>query len=101
MPSPDRTAVAIVGGGIAGLSAAYALWNRGVDFRVLEAGSRFGGVIRSETLDGFLLEAGPDSLLAQKPEALTLCREPGLADRRGPTNPKQRAVYVLHRRRPH
>jgi len=101
MPSLDRTDVAIVGGGIAGLSAAYALWNRGVDFRVLEAGSRFGGVIRSETLDGFLLEAGPDSLLAQKPEALTLCRELGLADRLIPTNPEKRAVYVLLRGRLH
>lgn len=101
MPSLERAEVAIVGGGIAGLSAAYALWNRGVDFRVLEAGSRFGGVIRTESLDGFLLEAGPDSLLAQKPEALTLCRELGLADRLIPTNPKQRAVYVLHRGRLH
>ena len=44
-------------------------------------------------------EAGPDNLLAQKPEALTLCRELGLADQLIPTNPKQRAVYVLHRRR--
>ncbi len=101
MPTHDRADIAIVGGGIAGLSAAYALWNRGVDFRLLEAGSRFGGVIRSETLDGFLLEAGPDSLLAQKPEALTLCRELGLADRVIPTNPEQRAVYVLLRGRLH
>lgn len=101
MPSLERTEVAIVGGGIAGLSAAYALWNRGVDFRLLEAGSRFGGVIRSEASNGFLLEGGPDSLLAQKPEALTLCRELGLADRLIPTNPEQRAVYVLLRGRLH
>ena len=94
---PETTEVAIVGGGIAGLAAAFELRDRGVDFRLLEAGSRFGGVIRSEALDGFLLEAGPDSLLAQKPEALNLCRELGLGDRLIPTNREQRAVYVLHR----
>ena len=96
-----RSDVAIVGGGIAGLSAAYALAKNGVSFLLLEAAQRFGGVIRSETVNGFLLEAGPDSILAQKPEGIALCRELGLGERLVPTNPVERAVYVLHRGRLH
>jgi oxygen-dependent protoporphyrinogen oxidase len=58
-------------------------------------------VIRTERTAGFLGEAGPDAILAQKPEGLALCRELGLGDRLVPTNPDTRAVFVLHRRRLH
>jgi len=94
-----RTDVAIVGGGISGLAAAWALQKRGVRYAVLEAGDRFGGVVRTDTEQGFVLEGGPDAMLAQKPEGLALCRELGLGDRIVPTNTQQRKVYVLHRRR--
>src|SRR5687767_10186542 len=93
--------VAIVGGGIAGLSAAYELFQRRVPFVLLEAGERWGGVIRSDRMDGFLLEAGPDTLLAQKPAALGLARELGLSDRLMPVNMQQRTLYVLHHGRLH
>src|SRR5512136_2720802 len=93
--------VIVVGGGIAGLSSAYALWKKRTPFTLLEASERLGGVIRSEGLDGFLLEAGPDAILAQKPEGLALCRELGLAPRLVPTNPEQRKVYVARRGRLH
>ena len=96
MSGPFPT-VAIVGGGIAGLSAAYELSRRGVPFVLLEAGDRGGGVIRTERVDGFLLEGGPDTLLAQKPAALGLARELGLGERLTPVNMQQRTLYVLHR----
>lgn len=96
-----KTTVVIIGGGISGLAAALALQKRNVPFLVLEAGARFGGVIRTETASGFLLEAGPDSMLAQKPEGVALCRELGLGERLVPTNPDQRAVFVLHRGKLH
>jgi len=92
-------AVAIVGGGIAGLSAAHALRKAGVAFRLLEQSARFGGVIRSDHVSGFLLEGGPDSLLALKPEGIGLVRELGLGDRLVPTNPDVRSVFVLYRGR--
>ncbi len=93
--------IAIIGGGITGLSAAFTLQKLGVPFRLIEAERFLGGVIRTETRDGFLIEGGPDSMLAQKPEGLALARELGLGDRLLPTNREQRAVYVLHRGRLH
>jgi len=53
-----KTTVAIMGGGISGLSAAYALHKRQVPYLLLEAGPSLGGVIRTKTRDGFLLEGG-------------------------------------------
>jgi oxygen-dependent protoporphyrinogen oxidase len=93
--------VVVIGGGIAGLSAALALQQDGRDFALLEAGPRLGGVIRTEAADGFVIEAGPDAILAQKPEGLALCRALGLAGRLVPTNPQLRTVFVLHRGRLH
>ncbi|HEY7190760.1 MAG TPA: protoporphyrinogen oxidase [Vicinamibacterales bacterium] len=86
--------VAIVGGGIAGLAAAYELQLRGVSTRVFEASSRPGGVIASERVDGWVIDAGPDSMLVQKPAAVALCRELGIADRLIHTLPP-RTAYVL------
>jgi len=70
--------VAIVGGGIAGLTAAYALTRGGRSVAVFEASPRAGGLIRTERANGFTIEAGPDSLLASKPAGLELVRELGL-----------------------
>jgi oxygen-dependent protoporphyrinogen oxidase len=95
-----ETGVAIVGGGIAGLAAAWTLSQRGVPFRLLEGTDRWGGVIRTEVVSGFLLEAGPDAFIAQKPQAAALCRELGLGDRLLPSNTEQRTVFLLRRGRP-
>ncbi len=81
----------VVGGGIAGLSAAYELHARGLSFVLLERTGRPGGVIISEDVDGYTIDGGPDSLLVQKPEAIALCREIGLGDRLVPTNPPRLA----------
>ena len=73
--------VAVIGGGISGLAAAFELHQRGLSVRLLEAAPRLGGVIRTERVDGWTIDAGPDALLVQKPAAVALCRELGLADR--------------------
>jgi oxygen-dependent protoporphyrinogen oxidase len=96
----ERTDVAIVGGGISGLAAALGLARAGVPFTLLEASPRWGGRILSERSDGFLIEGGPDSLLAQKPAALALCRELGLGDRLLPAC-DPRTVFVVKRGRLH
>jgi oxygen-dependent protoporphyrinogen oxidase len=92
--------VAIVGGGIAGLAAAYELGQRGVSVRVLEATSRAGGVMTTERVDGWVIDGGPDSMLVQKPAAVALCRELGLGDRLIPTL-TPRTAYVLRDGRLH
>jgi len=87
------TDCAVIGGGIAGLAAAYELTRRGINPVVLESSPRTGGVILSEQIDGFTIDAGPDALLIQKPAAIALCREIGLGDRLVPTNPP-RLAYI-------
>jgi oxygen-dependent protoporphyrinogen oxidase len=86
--------VVIVGGGIAGLATAYELTRRQVPFVLLEGGSRAGGVILSEDVDGFTIDAGPDALLVQKPDGIKLCEDLGLRDRLVPTKPP-RLAYIL------
>jgi oxygen-dependent protoporphyrinogen oxidase len=86
--------VVIVGAGIAGLAAAFDVQARGLTVRVLEASARPGGVINTERFDGWVIDGGPDSILVQKPAAIALCRELGLAPRLIPTL-TPRTAYVL------
>jgi oxygen-dependent protoporphyrinogen oxidase len=90
--------VIIIGGGITGLAAAYELFSRGIPFELLEASPRIGGLIRTEQVDGFTIEAGPDSMLAQKPAALELCDALGLGPQLISTTPP-RTAFVLKRGR--
>ena len=94
------TDVIIVGAGISGLATAYELSRRGVSFVILERGPRAGGVVLNEHVDGFTIDAGPDAVLTQKPEAIALCRELGLGDRLTPTRPP-RVAYIQREGRLH
>lgn len=96
-----RADVVVVGGGISGLAAALALHEAGRDVLLVEAALRYGGVIRTDTVDGFVIEGGPDSILAQKPEGLALCRALGLGERLIPTSPETRTIFVLRDGRLH
>jgi oxygen-dependent protoporphyrinogen oxidase len=101
--------VVIVGGGIAGLSAAYYAARRlgkapeHTRITLLEASDRWGGKIMTERLPfasgEFIIEGGPDTFLATKPYATALCQELGLGGRLHGTNPELRNTYVLHRGR--
>lgn len=96
--------VAILGGGIAGLSAAYELelacrCGSGTDYVLFEAGPRLGGVISSQVANGCVLEHGPDSFLTEKPAALELCRELGLESDLIPSNDTERKTFILVRNR--
>jgi protoporphyrinogen/coproporphyrinogen III oxidase len=92
--------IIIIGAGITGLAAAFELSARGVPFQVLEASPRAGGLIHTEHVDGFTVEAGPDSILAQKPAAIELCEALGLGPRLISTTPP-RTAFVLKKGRLH
>lgn len=95
----------IVGGGIAGLSAAYyaSITNRYSQITILESDSHWGGKIITERVPfeggNFIIEGGPDTFLATKPWGVALCKELGLGERLHGTNPHKRNTYVLHRNR--
>ena len=90
----DQIKVAVVGGGITGLSSAYYISKNlaGSNFHIdiFEKKSNLGGVIETRKTDDLLLEAGPDSFFTQKPFALDLCHELGLTSRIIETNSKYR-----------
>lgn len=70
----------IVGGGISGMTLAWRARQAGLDFRLLEASPRVGGVIRSEPHPEALLELGPDALLVSRPAVRDLIAELGLRE---------------------
>jgi len=94
----------IIGGGIAGLAAAYELEQArkagaAVEYSLFEAGNRLGGVLSSEIVDGAVLERGPDSFLTEKPAAAELCRELGLGAELTPSNDANRKTCIVVRNR--
>jgi oxygen-dependent protoporphyrinogen oxidase len=93
------TRIAIIGGGISGLSAAFALEQHRpsgtVDYTLYESSSTLGGVLRTERIDGCIVEAGPDSFITEKPWAANLCRTLGLADQLIGSNDADRKTYIL------
>ena len=92
--------IAIIGGGIAGLSAAYELDlqrrdGADIDYVLYEASPRLGGVLQTEHVEGCLIEAGPDSFLTEKPWASDLCQELGIANEIIGSNDAARKTYIL------
>ena len=61
--------VLIVGAGLAGLCCARTLQEKGVSFQILEASDGLGGRVRTDEVDGFLLDRGFQVLLTAYPEA--------------------------------
>ena len=88
--------VVIVGGGISGLSTAYFLQESvresdgNVEVLLVEKESHLGGSIVTEQEDGFVIEAGPDCFLSEKPWTIKLCERLGIEDRLLNTNENRR-----------
>lgn len=78
--------IVIIGGGITGLAAAFYV-NRAikeqhsaVEMTLIESNSRLGGKIKTDYMDDFVIEQGPDSFLARKKSAAQLVKDVGLED---------------------
>jgi protoporphyrinogen/coproporphyrinogen III oxidase len=80
-PSDGRGRVVIVGGGIAGLAAAYFLRDRVAAVTVLEGSPRLGGKLSVSQVAGIAVDSGAEALLARRPEAVDLIAAIGLGDR--------------------
>lgn len=65
---PDTCDVVVVGAGLAGLSATRYLVHAGIDVHVLEASDGVGGRVRSDEVDGFILDRGFQVILTAYPE---------------------------------
>ena len=92
--SSAQLPVAIIGGGITGLTAAHRLSRQGRAVRLFEASPRLGGVIRSERHDGWLVEGGPNSL-QQTPAVAALLAELGLDRDRLAPGPGAKNRYIV------
>ncbi len=94
MSDPVRRVV-VVGGGIAGLVAAWQIEQDDPDVRVvvLEASERTGGKLWSEPFAGHVVDHGADAFLARVPDAIDLCRQIGLGDRL--LSPSRREALLL------
>ncbi len=92
--------VAVVGGGITGLSAAFYLQKelkeKGLEWKVtlLESSDQLGGKIKTVDYNGFIMEQGPDSILERKTSAKELIKELGLEDEL--VNNQTGQAYILH-----
>jgi oxygen-dependent protoporphyrinogen oxidase len=93
------TKIAIVGGGISGLSAAYYLAKAGTPSTIIESRPRLGGVIETVRVEGCTIEGGPDSFLAAKPAAFELLGELGLSGQVIGSNDHLRKTFVRKRGR--
>jgi oxygen-dependent protoporphyrinogen oxidase len=96
--------IAIIGGGISGLSAAFTLEEKRqsgaqsdtkIEYVLFEAAPRLGGVMVTDRAGGCLIEAGPDSFLTEKPWAADLCRKIGLGDQLIGSNDADRKTYIV------
>ena len=91
--------VIVIGGGISGLAAAWALQRRGVSVMLLEAAARAGGTIGSAREQDCLFEAGPNSTLETTPLIGSLLDELGIIGERIYANPEARNRYILRNSR--
>ena len=89
--------IAIIGGGISGLTAAYVLYRdhaAACDITLFEAGNRLGGIIETVCTRGFTIECGPDAWVTEKPWAAQLARELGLEQDLLRSNDHDRLTYL-------
>jgi oxygen-dependent protoporphyrinogen oxidase len=94
---PAAPRIAIIGGGISGLAAAYCL-SEGLPeaaIELFEASGGLGGILNTVQRGGFLIEQSADNFLIKPPSALELCREVGLKDDLLTTDESRRRAFVV------
>lgn len=99
MDNSDSKSIAVLGGGVTGLAAAYRLTTLGHRVRLFEQGARLGGVVQTELSGGWLVEAGPNSFQETPPAITALLHELHLGPERIEASPAAENRYLVRRGR--
>ena len=93
--------VVIIGGGISGLTALHYLKqsDNNLSVRLYEADRRLGGTIRTDQIDGYSLDWGPNGFLDREPLTLKLCDELGLMPKLERAGENVSKRYILRKGR--
>jgi oxygen-dependent protoporphyrinogen oxidase len=84
--------IAVIGGGVTGLAAAYEASRAGAEVVVLDGADRLGGKVRTSTVAGLAVDESADAFLARVPDGIELCRELGIDGEL--VSPAARRAYV-------
>jgi oxygen-dependent protoporphyrinogen oxidase len=93
------SSIAVVGGGLTGLTAAWRLHQSGHRVTVFEKAPQVGGAIVTTEKDGWLIEGGPNSL-QETPEVAALINELDLGGQRTPVSPGAQKRFIVRDGRP-
>jgi protoporphyrinogen/coproporphyrinogen III oxidase len=99
-PTDTRPHVVIVGGGIAGLAAAFFLGDEAVRVTVLEGSPRLGGKLSVSEIGGVAVDEGAEALLVTRPEGTGLIARVGLGGERVEPGTTSSAIWTLGALRP-
>jgi len=99
-PTSARTHVVIVGGGIAGLAAAFFLRDEPVRVTVLEGSPRLGGKLSVSEIAGVTVDEGAEALLVTRPEGTGLIAQVGLGGQRVEPGTTSSAIWTRGALRP-
>jgi oxygen-dependent protoporphyrinogen oxidase len=92
--------VVVIGGGIAGLAAAFYLKDEPVRVTVLEGAGRLGGKLSASDVAGVAMDEGAEALLARRPEGIELITAAGLGEDLVPAGVTSSAIYTRGTMRP-
>ena len=95
-----NTSICILGGGISGLSVAYALQKKGYSPTVYEQAPDVGGMIKTSHNDGWLVEEGPNTIMAKSQPIWELIQELNLQTDLVEANTEAKRRFVVRNNRP-
>ncbi len=93
LSNPMNKKIAIIGGGIAGLTAAYYLKKKGYSPTLFEASSQIGGVIQTKNIEGYTIEKGPNTILLSDQRTIDMIDDLGLSIE--DASPESKIRYIV------
>lgn len=92
--------VTVIGGGIAGLTAAFRLKEAGFKVKLLEKSNRIGGAMYTIEENGFQSELGPNTVLETSPKVTELINDSGLDEDKIYANDSSQNRYIVRNQQP-